>query len=49
MHGNPARKEGVYGILMEGGGNIPTREDGTPVVEGGSIVLAIANFKQLAH
>lgn len=37
VHGNPARKEGVYGVLMEGGGNVPTREDGTPVVEGGSM------------
>jgi len=37
VHGNPARKEGVYGILMEGGGNIPTREDGTPVVKGGAM------------
>ena len=37
VHGNPARKEGVYGILIEGGGNHPTREDGTPVVAGGSM------------
>lgn len=36
VHGNPARKAGVYGILMEGGSNEPLREDGTPVVEGGS-------------
>lgn len=36
FHGNPARAEGVYGLLMEGG-NIPTREDGTPVVAGGSM------------
>lgn len=35
--GHPARKQGVYGLLMEGGGNIPTREDGTAVVEGGSM------------
>ena len=35
--GHPARKEGVYGLLMEGGDNIPTREDGTPVVKGGSM------------
>lgn len=35
--GHPARKEGVFGLLMEGGGNIPTREDGTPVVKGGSM------------
>ena len=37
VKGNPARKTGVYGILMEGGGNHPTREDGTPVVAGGSM------------
>jgi len=37
VHGNPARKEGVYGILIEGGGNHPTREDGTPVVAGDSM------------
>jgi hypothetical protein len=37
VHGNPARKTGVYGLLIEGGGNHPTREDGTPVVEGGSM------------
>ena len=37
VKGHPARKEGVYGLLMEGGGNIPTREDGTPVVKGGSM------------
>jgi len=37
VKGHPARKAGVYGLLMEGGGNIPTREDGTPVVEGGSM------------
>ncbi len=37
VHGNPARKPGVYGILIEGGGNHPTREDGTPVVSGGSM------------
>ena len=36
VHGNPARKEGVYGILMEGGSNEPLRADGTPAVEGGS-------------
>ena len=36
-HGNPAIKAGVYGLLMEGGGNHPTREDGTPVVKGGSM------------
>jgi hypothetical protein len=35
--GHPAIKEGVYGLLMEGGGNIPTREDGSKVVEGGSM------------
>jgi len=35
VKGHPARKEGVYGLLMEGGGNIPTRADGTPVVKGG--------------
>jgi hypothetical protein len=35
--GHPAKKAGVYGLLMEGGGNIPTREDGTPVVKGGSM------------
>lgn len=37
VHGNPALKPGVYGLLMEGGNNHPTREDGTPVVEGGSM------------
>ena len=37
VHGNPARKEGMFGLLMEGGGNHPTREDGTPVVEGGAM------------
>lgn len=37
VKGHPARKTGVYGLLMEGGGNIPTREDGTPVVKGGSM------------
>ena len=35
--GHPARAEGVYGLLVEGGGNIPKRADGTPVVEGGSM------------
>jgi hypothetical protein len=35
--GHPALKPGVYGLLMEGGGNIPTREDGTNVVAGGSM------------
>ncbi|MDG2175887.1 MAG: DUF6152 family protein [Gammaproteobacteria bacterium] len=37
IHGSPARKAGVYGILMEGGENHPTREDGSPVVAGGSM------------
>jgi len=37
VKGHPALKPGVYGLLMEGGGNIPTREDGTPVVAGGSM------------
>src|SRR5690606_14542685 len=37
VKGHPALKTGVFGLLMEGGGNIPTREDGTPVVEGGSM------------
>ncbi len=37
VKGHPAKKAGVYGLLMEGGGRIPTREDGTPVVEGGSM------------
>lgn len=37
VKGHPAIKAGVYGLLMEGGGNIPTREDGTPVVAGGSM------------
>jgi hypothetical protein len=36
LHGSPARKVGVYGVLMEGGGNHPIREDGSPVVQGGS-------------
>ncbi len=36
FHGKPARAEGVYGLLMEGG-KTPTRQDGTPVVEGGSM------------
>jgi hypothetical protein len=36
LQGNPARAEGVYGLLMEGGEH-PTREDGTPVVKGGSM------------
>jgi hypothetical protein len=35
--GHPALKQGVYGLLMEGGGNIPTREDGSKVVAGGSM------------
>ncbi len=37
VKGHPAIKEGVFGLLMEGGGNIPTREDGTKVVAGGSM------------
>ena len=37
VKGHPAVKEGVYGLLMEGGSNIPTREDGTQVVKGGSM------------
>jgi len=37
VKGHPALKPGVYGLLMEGGSNIPTREDGTPVVAGGSM------------
>ena len=36
FHGHPARAEGVYGLLVEGGDE-PTRADGTPVVEGGSM------------
>lgn len=36
FHGNPAIAEGVYGLLVEGGAE-PLREDGTPVVEGGSM------------
>lgn len=35
--GHRARAEGVNGLLVEGGGNIPTRADGTPVVKGGSM------------
>lgn len=35
VRGKPARTEGVYGILIEG--DHPTRPDGTPVVEGGSM------------
>jgi hypothetical protein len=35
--GHRANAEGVYGLLVEGGGNIPRREDGTPVVKGGSM------------
>jgi len=34
--GNPARKQGVYGVLIEGDRH-PTREDGSPVVKGGSM------------
>ena len=37
VKGHPALKAGVHGLLMEGGGSIPTREDGTPVVKGGSM------------
>jgi hypothetical protein len=37
FHGHPAKAEGTYGFLVEGGGNIPTRADGTPVVKGGSM------------
>ena len=37
VKGHPAIKAGVFGLLMEGGDNIPTREDGTPVVKGGSM------------
>ncbi len=36
LHGHRALAEGVFGILVEGG-PIPTREDGTPVVKGGSM------------
>lgn len=35
--GHRAKAEGVFGLLVEGGGNTPKREDGTPVVEGGSM------------
>jgi hypothetical protein len=35
--GHRARAEGVNGLLVEGGGNVPTRADGTPVVKGGSM------------
>ena len=35
--GHRARAAGVNGLLVEGGGNIPTRADGTPVVKGGSM------------
>lgn len=38
VKGHPAKAEGVYGLLIEGGIGDPTREDGTPVVkEGGSM------------
>jgi hypothetical protein len=36
LEGNRALAKDVYGLLMEGGGH-PTREDGTPVVKGGSM------------
>lgn len=35
VRGKPAVAEGAYGVLIEGGH--PTRPDGTPVVEGGSM------------
>lgn len=35
VRGKPARTEGVYGVLIEG--DHPSRPDGTPVVEGGSM------------
>jgi hypothetical protein len=34
--GNPARAQGVYGILIEGG-HMPKRADGSDVVVGGSM------------
>jgi len=37
FHGRTAIADGVFGLLVEGGGNIPTRADGTPVVAGGSM------------
>lgn len=36
IKGNPARAEGVYGVLIEGGRH-PTHLDGSPIVEGGSM------------
>ncbi|MCP5143960.1 MAG: hypothetical protein H6978_03955 [Gammaproteobacteria bacterium] len=35
VKGNPARAEGVYGVLIEGNRH-PTKADGSPLVAGGS-------------
>ena len=36
VRGNPARAEGVYGVLIEGNRH-PTKADGSPIVGGGSM------------